>query len=351
MSLTGIILANTGTPSDPSPAAVRKYLRQFLSDQRIIHTPRLLWLPILHGMVLPLRPRRSAQLYQRTWTADGSPLRHLSMSLAARLEKHLNERAAGNSHRAHLAGTPVSGPRSKNSSVAGDSDRKQFRVVVGMRYGTPAISAAVRELAAVDRLVLLPMFPQVSGTTTLSMYDGFSQALDALPHPPHVVRVGDFATHETYIHSQATAIESHWQTHGKPGHLVMSFHGIPVSYETEGDRYRHRCIATARHIAAALELSETEYTITFQSRFGPAKWLQPYTVDRLAQLAARQLDRVDVVCPGFLVDCLETLDEMDREARRHYQECGGSGFSYIRALNDTDGAVKTLTAVLDSIIS
>lgn len=317
MTRTGILLANTGTPDAPTPAAVRRYLAEFLSDPRIIETSRWIWWPVLHGVILRVRPARSAALYQRTWTAEGSPLRYHTETLAAELERHL---------------------RAQDDDVV---------VRAGMRYGSGSIAQAMDALeqAGCEHLVVLPLFPQSCGATTASVADAVGAITASRRNPPTVTFVSDYHDHPAYLRALTEHVRASWAGHGRPDHTVLSFHGIPQSYADNGDTYRSRCEHTATLLADALDLGE-EWTLSFQSRFGPAQWLPPYTVDVLADLASRDLGRVDVVCPGFAVDCLETVDEIGREAARHYHEHGGGDFRYVPALNASPAHGLALAEVL-----
>lgn len=318
MTRTGILLANTGTPDAPTPAAVRRYLAEFLSDPRIIETSRWLWWPVLHGVILRVRPRRSAALYARTWQEQGSPLRYHTVNLARALEDRLI------------------------------AEGHEVLVRPAMRYGSGSISDALHELRheGCGPIVVLPLFPQSCGATTASIADAVNAATMALRNPPTITFISDYHDHEAHLAALVGQIRSSWERRGRPEHLILSFHGIPQSYADAGDTYRDRCANTATLIAAALGLTPQEWTLSFQSRFGPAQWLTPYTVDVLARLAPRGLRRVDVVCPGFAVDCLETVDEIGREAARHYKEHGGGDFYYIPALNASAEHAAALAEVL-----
>jgi len=302
MSRTGVLLVNLGTPDAPTPEAVRTYLREFLSDPRVVRLPRLLWLPVLYGFVLPFRPARVAGQYARIWRPEGAPLLVESRLLAARL-------------RAQLAGTPVA---------------------LGMRYGRPTIAAALSELKqqGAQEVAVLPLYPQYSTTTTASAFDRVRDAFADLGwQPPHRL-IRDYHVHDGYIAALRASVEAHWAGHGRGERLLVSFHGIPMHYVAGGDPYLAQCEATAQRLAEALKLDPAAWQICFQSRFGKAPWTSPYTDEVLNELAARGVKKVDVLCPGFAADCLETLDEIAIRYRAQFEDAGGEALRYIPALND-----------------
>lgn len=315
----GLLIANTGSPNAPTPAALRRYLAHFLSDPRIIEFPRWIWLPVLHGVILNVRPRRSARLYQRVWTADGSPLLASTQKLAAGLQIALPERTGA-----------------------------LWQVVAGMRYGEPSIAAGLRRLrdAGADTLTVLPLFPQYSATTTASIFDAVFAELHRWRHVPPLHLINGYHDHPAYIGAVRESLCAAWQPGGPPERLLFSFHGIPQSYAAHGDPYPRQCRRTAELIVAGLDLDPQAWQVTFQSRFGPQEWLQPYTDRTLAALGAHGLGRLDVACPGFAVDCLETLDEIAHEGRKTYQNAGGERFEYIPALNATPAHVAALADIL-----
>ena len=302
----GVLLTNLGTPDAPTSPAVRRYLAEFLSDPMVIDLPRWLWLPLLHGVILNLRPRRSAAAYARVWLPDGSPLLVESRALAEGLELAL-------------------APRLKGS----------VRVALGMRYGEPSLAKALAELRAsgVERLVVLPIYPQYSRTTTGSTHAAVDRALGAMAWEPRTTRVLGWHDAPGYIAALASSVRQHWQRHGRGAKLLMSFHGLPARYVAAGDPYAAQCKATARALAAALDLSADRWTLAYQSRVGFEPWLTPYTDRALAGWAAERLGDIDVICPGFSVDCLETLDEIALENADAYTELGGGALRYVPALN------------------
>ncbi len=318
-ALTGVILTNTGTPAAPHARAVRPYLAEFLADPRVIEYPRWLWLPLLHGVILNVRPRRSARLYQKVWTDKGSPLLHITRQQAAGVEKALAQRTTA-----------------------------PMRVVFGMRYGQPSIAAGLRDLRAAGarRIIVLPLFPHYSGATVGSMFDAVFDELKTWRWVPELRTINHYHDHPAYIAALADSIREHWAAHGNPDRLLFSFHGIPQSYVQDGDPYDEQCRATARLVAGALGLGADDWQASFQSRFGPDEWLQPYTDELVAEWARAGVGRVDALCPGFSADCLETADEIGREARDEFVEAGGREFYYIPALNDRPAHLAALADII-----
>jgi len=314
----GVLLTNIGTPAAPTQAALRPYLAEFLSDPRIVELPRWLWLPILHGVLLNLRPARSARLYQNIWTEQGSPLLVTIKGQADGLRRGLAAR---------LGDPPL--------------------VAVGMRYGHPSIAEGLRELRAAGarRLLVFPLFPQYSATTTATTFDAVFDELKTWRWMPEIRTVGHYHDHPAYLAALAESVHEYWATHDRPSRLVFSFHGIPARYARAGDPYPQECQATARLVADQLDLSADDWRVSFQSRFGPVEWLKPYTDELLAELGRNGVKGVHVVCPGFSADCLETLDEIEREGRRGFEEAGGRDFHYIPALNARPEHIATLVEV------
>ncbi len=316
----GILLVNLGTPEAATPEAVRRYLAEFLSDPRVVELPRLLWLPILHGLVLRLRPARSAQKYAAVWTPQGSPL-------AVHTEQQAEQLAA------RLASVP---------GAAG------VRVGHAMRYGTPRIADVVAKLAAegCKTLRVLPLYPQYARSTTLSVRDVLQALrLDGRTRVPALEMVEDFHLHPAYIAALAAGVRRHWAAHGPGEILLMSFHGLPQRAVQRGDPYERQCHATARRLAQALELDASRTRVTFQSRFGPAKWLEPYTEPTLQELARGGVRRVDVITPGFVSDCLETLEEIGLGARETFLEAGGQEFHLLPCLNESPEWIVALAQI------
>jgi len=304
---TGILLVNLGTPDAPTPAALRRYLAQFLSDTRVVELPRTLWLPLLYGVVLRVRPKASAAKYASIWTEEGSPLRVHTARQAERLAAEL---AARGLHKTS--------------------------VEYGMRYGSPSVDDALERLKAArcDRILLLPLYPQYAASTTASSGDALFQALRRYRDVPAVRTVRHFHDHPRYIGALADAVRAHWDSHGRGDRLLMSFHGVPRVTLLRGDPYHCECHKTARMLAEALGLGRDDYVVAFQSLFGRAEWLRPYTAEVLADLGRQKVGRVDVMCPGFVADCLETLEEIAIEGKHTFLSAGGGDYRYIGCLNE-----------------
>ncbi len=318
----GILLANTGTPDAPTPKAVRRFLAQFLADPRVIEIPRWQWLPILHGIILNTRPRKSAKLYQRVWDERGSPLLYHTQDLAENLEVALQ---------AHLPGASLN-------------------VAVGMRYGNPSIKDALVELrskGATD-LVILPLFPQYSGTTSGTIIESVFDELKKWRWMPSAQVISDYHDHPAYISAVAESARAFWAQSQRPEKTLFSFHGIPKDYVKKGDPYEAQCQRTAALIAEELSLEKDSWLATFQSRLGRGEWLKPYTDEILAKLGREKLSGLDVLSPGFAVDCLETVDEIAHEGRKDFQNAGGGDFRYIPALNASALHTKALTEIIFS---
>ncbi len=314
---TGILLMNLGTPDAPTKAALRRYLAEFLSDPRVVEIPRLVWLPVLYGIILNTRPAQSAAKYAAVWDAEGSPLLLHTQRQATLLQGLLGE---------------------QGHAVA---------VECAMRYGQPSIAQALARLKEkrCARVLALPLYPQYAGATTASALDGVFQALMKERDLPEIRSVRHYPAHPGYIAALAASVREHWQAQGRGGKLVLSFHGIPKITVERGDPYRDDCLRTTQALAAALNLAEDQFCITFQSRFGPAQWLQPYTADTLQKLAKEGVERVDVICPGFPADCLETLEEIALEGKAAFLAAGGREFHYIPALNERPDWIAALADI------
>jgi ferrochelatase len=314
--MQGLLLVNLGTPDAPTAGAVRRYLREFLSDPRVVQLPRIVWLPILYFLVLPFRPSKSARKYASIWKPEGSPLRIYHERQAQLLRGYLGQKLG-----------------------------KQVPVVAAMRYGKPSIAAGLEELrlAGCDRLLVIPMYPQYAQSTTASTEDAIAKALKRWRPAPTLKVVKDFHDHTAYVKAVAKNVNDYWMKTGRPDRLVMSFHGIPKKVSDAGDPYAAQCRESARLIAAELGWNDGRTIVTFQSRFGAAEWLQPYTDATLKQLGRDGVGRVDVVCPGFAADCLETLEEIAQLGREQYLEAGGKEFHYIPSTNDTPAWMTALS--------
>jgi len=310
---TAVLLLNLGTPDAPTRAAVRRYLAQFLSDPRVIDYPRWFWLPLLHGVILSLRPRASARAYAKIWTAQGSPLRFHSQALTDKLA------ATG------------------------------LRAALAMRYGAPAIAAEIDRLLAqgVERLLLLPLYPQYSATSTASAFDAVFAALRRQRRLPEVRSINSYHAEPEYITALAESVEKYWLTHGRGERLLLSFHGIPQRYVEAGDPYREQCLVTTQLLRERLGMTEATLEVVFQSRVGREKWLAPYTDETLARLAREGVRHLQVLCPGFAVDCLETLEEIAMRGREQFTAAGGQRLDYIPALNDSAAHVRLLRGLVE----
>ena len=318
----GLLLVNLGTPDEPSPGALRRYLAEFLADPRVVEIPRVLWRPILHGVVLRVRPRRSAAKYRAIWTPDGSPLL-------------VNTRRQADLLRGYL------GERLKKAGLPPD----WIPIRVGMRYGRPSIAAALDELQAAgcDRLLVLPLYPQYAGSATGSASDAVFRKLATWRFVPALRTVTTFHDDPGYIAALAGRIGRFWEQSGRPDRLLMSFHGVPRYTLERGDPYHCFCRKTARLLAESIGLASDQYGVAFQSRFGRARWVEPYTAPTLVDWARSGIGRVDVVCPGFISDCLETLEEIAIEGKAAFLRAGGKSFRYIPCLNDDPEWMHALT--------
>ncbi len=317
---TGILITNLGTPDAPTSAAVRRYLSEFLWDPRVVDMPRMLWWMILHGVILRIRPARSARSYQKVWTEQGSPLLAISKRQAEALQDVLK--------------TKFSGP---------------VVVALGMRYGNPSIPAALQQLQAanVRRLLVLPLYPQYSASTTASTFDAVADVLKTWRWLPELRLINHYHDEPAYIDILAHSIRAAWETRGASERLLFSFHGLPKRFLLLGDPYYCECHKTARLIAERLNLSDDRWQLTFQSRFGREEWLQPYTDHTLRSWAKAGVKSVDVVCPGFSADCLETLEEIAMENRDIFLKAGGQSYHYIPALNERPEHIHMLADLIE----
>jgi len=316
----GVLLVNSGTPASLAPRDVRRFLKGLLSDPRVIELPRTLWLPILYGFILPLRPVRVARKYARVWTNEGSPLVAFSARLRTELQHALAQRLP----------TPVS-------------------IELGMLYSPPSVPDGLRRLRdlGAQRILILPLYPQYSGSTTGAAFDQVAAELKHWRRLPQLHFAAEYHDQPAYIEALRASVAGHWAAQGKTRHLLISFHGIPQRYAASGDPYSAQCQRTARLLADALDLRDEEWSVSFQSRFGAAEWLKPYTIETIAALPARGTDEVTVVCPGFAVDCLETLEEIAIENRERFMASGGRRFLYVPALNAGAPHVEFLASLIE----
>jgi len=314
----GVLLVNLGTPDAPTTSAVRKYLAEFLSDPRIVEMPRIIWWLILNIIILNIRPQRSKKLYKKIWSKDGSPLLVISNNIVSKIKN------------------------SKNIL------KKNILIDLAMRYGNPSIKKALDNYREnnINKLVVIPMFPQYSAATTASIFDKLSSEMKTWRNIPDIRFLSTYHDEPSYISACAHRIKHHWEKEKKSKKLIFSFHGLPQVNLHKGDPYHCYCHKTAEMIAKELKISESDYIVTFQSRFGNQVWLQPYTDEVLENLAKEGVDSVDIFCPGFLCDCLETLEEINIQSRENYISCGGIFFNYISALNDSDENIKSMENII-----
>ncbi len=314
-----MLLVNLGTPDSPSYFDVQRYLKQFLSDRRVIDTPRAIWLPLLYGVVLPFRPFKTAAKYRKIWMADGSPLAVYSRRLADKIADSLSRDSA----------EPV-------------------RVALAMTYGNPGVEAALDEFAQhnVQRLLVLPLYPHYCSSTTGSVFDAVSRALRRVRRLPETRFINDYHDDPGFIAALASRIEAHWQSVGERSHLLLSYHGIPLSYVQRGDPYQSQAEATSRLLVQRLGLRPDEWSHCYQSRFGRVEWLKPYAADLIEKLAVRGVRNLTVASPAFAVDCLETLEEIAVEYRDLFQAKGGERLALVPGLNDGDDHVAALCALI-----
>ena len=316
----GVLLVNLGTPDAPTAGAVRRYLAQFLADPRVVEIPRPLWWLVLHGVILRTRPRRSAEAYAKIWTEQGSPLLLHSRDVASQLADTLSARLSGAVH-----------------------------VELAMSYGNPSIDDALARLHAnhVRRIVVLPMYPQYSGTTVGSVFDAVTRALARRRWVPEFRFINHYHDSKGYVSALASSIRDHWDRRGRGERLLFSFHGVPRRTLLSGDPYHCQCQKTARLVADALELDDDAWAVSFQSRLGRDEWLKPYTDETLEAWGRAGIGDIDVVCPAFSVDCLETLEEIAIEGARQFSEAGGGELRYIPCLNARDDHVSFLSRLIE----
>lgn len=311
----GVLITNLGTPEKPTAGALRPYLKEFLSDPRVVEVPRLLWWFILNGVILNIRPRRSAKAYETVWTEEGSPLMSITKAQCEAL-------------------------RRKCQAHYGDDVIVEF----AMRYGNPSVANTLENMlnAGVRKLVVLPLYPQYSASTTGSTFDAIAQDFTQRRWLPELRFVNHYNDRDAYIEALANKVRQHWDEHGKAQLLLLSYHGIPKRYLLNGDPYHCECHKTSRLVAKKLGLTKDEYMTTFQSRFGREEWLKPYTDETLKGLPEQGIKSIQIMCPGFSADCLETIEEIGEENYEYFMEAGGESYQYIAALNSDEEHIDML---------
>ena len=317
---TGILLTNLGTPDEPTTSSLRVYLKQFLSDHRVIETPKAIWWFILNGIILNTRPAKSAANYRSVWTKEGSPLLLYTQEQLKKIKAELS---------------------TKYSNLIFD---------IGMRYGNPSIAKGLNNLRHqnCDRIIVLPLYPQYCAATTGSTFDAISLELQKWRWVPSLRFISGYHNNSLYISALKNSINEFWKKNGKPQKLIFSYHGIPKKYLDKGDPYHCFCRMTTRLVAESMGLDPDSYMTTFQSRFGPAEWLQPYTDKTIERLAKEGLENLQVISPAFSSDCLETIEELNVENREIFMENGGKKFDYIPCLNDRDDHIQLLCSLLEN---
>ncbi len=313
----GVLLVNLGTPSAPNASAVRTYLAEFLHDPRVVDVSRWIWCPVLHGIILRFRPAKVAKLYQSIWTEDGSPLLAISQRQQRALQIYFDEH-----------------------------QKDEIEVALAMTYGEPSLSSGFEQLKECYRIIVLPLYPQYSSATTASVFDHIAKLFKKKRYVPNVDMIYHYYQHPAYIDALVQSIRRYWEQEGKAEKLLLSFHGIPQRYANEGDPYPHHCQITSERVAQALGLSDDAWQLTYQSRFGREPWLQPYTDHTLQSLAESGCSQVQVICPGFSADCLETLEEIQEENKKVFLESGGKKFQYIPCLNDNKEHIHMMAQLI-----
>lgn len=312
---TGILLVNLGTPDAPERQAIRSYLKQFLSDRRVVEAPRLIWWLVLNLIILPFRPKGLVSKYQQIWLKGGSPIKVITEQqnhgLAQRLQAHFGD---------------------------------QVRVEHAMTYGNPSIASALDRFQAegVERILVLPLYPQYSATTTAAVWDALNKATATLRNIPEIRFIKRYHLHPLYLQALANSIRSHWKQRGRQGFLLFSYHGIPKEYALLGDPYPRECEETSQAVADLLGLRPDQWKLSYQSRIGRAEWLTPYTDETVKALGKQGIQGLDAICPGFAADCLETLEEIQEENKEYFDHAGGQDFQYIPALNASEEHIDLL---------
>lgn len=311
----GVLLANLGTPDEPTPKAIKRFLSQFLHDHRVVDLTRWIWCPLLHGVILPLRSPRVAKLYQSVWMDEGSPLLVYSKRQQEKLQQRLD-----------------------------------YPVELGMTYGNPSLLSGVQALRdqGVEKIIVLPLYPQYSATTTAAVFDGLAKAMKTQRVIPEIDFITDYHDHPLYIRALADKVRSSWSEKGQGDVLICSYHGIPKRYADNGDIYPQHCRKTTYLLAQELGLSDQQVMMTYQSQFGKEEWLQPYTDKTMQALPSQGMKKIDILCPAFSVDCLETLEEISEENKHLFLEAGGEAFNYIACLNDSDLHIEMMVDLIEA---
>ncbi|MEZ9928847.1 ferrochelatase [Vibrio breoganii] len=314
-SKTGVLLVNLGTPDEATPKAIKRFLSQFLHDKRVVDMTRWLWCPLLHGVILPIRAPKVAKLYQGVWMSEGSPLMVFSRRQASKLKQSLN--------------VPVE---------------------LGMTYGNPSLLSGMQSLLeqGVEKVIVLPLYPQYSATTTAAVVDGLGKAFKQMTVVPSFEVIGDYHDHPLYIKALADSVRESWRERGESEYLLCSYHGIPKRFADNGDVYPQHCEKTTELLAQELGLGSDRIGMTYQSRFGREEWLQPYTDKTLEKLPNQGIKKLDIIAPAFSVDCLETLEELSEECCDIYKEAGGESFNYIPCLNDSDKHIELMASLVNA---
>ena len=319
-SNTAILLVNLGTPDEPSTPAIRRYLKEFLSDRRVIEAPKLIWWFVLNLVILRFRPAKLITNYKKIWENGESPIRRITDQQVSKLQAKLNQ----------------------------SSDLNKVKVAAAMTYGNPSLKNVFKQLQdeGYENILVLPLFPQYSATTTAAAWDALARATSEMRNIPQIRFIKRYHTHPIYIEALATSVRRHWEETGRQAKLFFSFHGLPKAYVEKGDPYADECVETVELVTKALNLSDDQWALCYQSRVGVAEWLQPYTDEAMKELGNQKLKGLDVICPGFSADCLETIEEIDEENRDYFEQAGGSDFHYIPALNDQDVHIDLMEALV-----
>ncbi|WP_223669135.1 ferrochelatase [Kangiella shandongensis] len=325
MKKQGVLLCNLGTPDEPTPKAVRRYLSQFLHDKRVVSISRWVWCLILHGIILRIRPQKVAKLYQKIWYKDGSPLLVIAQKQRQKLQSEINERFVDQRYGKHVP------------------------VEIAMAYGNPSIDDGLQALKnqGCERIIVLPLYPQYSSATTASIFDRVAKHYKNKYFVPEISYVGDYHDHPHYIHSLARSVRQFRERHGDSQKLLFSYHGVPQRFSVKGDPYEAQCRKTTELVVKELGLTEDDYAISFQSRFGKEEWIKPYTDELLIEWAKDGVESVQVISPAFSADCLETLEELAVENRDIFIENGGSEYQYIPALNDDRAHIELMLQLVE----